>query len=262
VGRNLHDHPAAPVRMATRDITPYGLSWRALPRAGWNLLEYVCARTGPLASNVFEAAAFLRTDPSLDRPDFQFVFQPWQPPTTRIPLPIGHGFGISPVLLYPRSRGRVSIQTPDPLAPPLIDPALLSHPDDLPRLVRAVQLCRRMLAAPAFERYSGTEVSPGAQVRSGAEIGEFIRATAYTVHHPVGTCRMGTDDKAVVDTTLRVKGLEGLRVADASIIPSIIGGNTNAPVVMVAEKAADLVLGRLAPAAALDESSPAAAVPA
>jgi choline dehydrogenase len=250
VGRNLHDHLAAPVRMDMADGTSYGLSWRALPRGLWNVLEYLVARQGPLAGNVFEAAAFLRTDPQSDRPDFQLVFQPWKPPTTRLPVPVGHGFGISPVLLYPKSRGRLTLRSPDAFEPPLADSGLLSHPDDLPPLIRAVRLCRRILAEPPFERYHGVEVAPGQAAQSGEEIAEFIRATAYTVHHPVGTCRMGTGEAAVVDPTLKVHGLEGLRVADASVFPSIVGGNTNAPVIMVAEKAADLILSRPAPAPA------------
>jgi choline dehydrogenase-like flavoprotein len=250
VGCNLQDHLAAPVRMITHDSTSYGLSWRALPRGLSNAMEYLFTRRGPLAANVFEAAAFLRVDPAADRPDFQFVFQPWKPPTSRIPVPIGHGYGISPVLLYPKSRGRLSLESADPFADPLIDPKLLSDPDDLPRMIDAVRLCRRMLAAPAFERYSGVETLPGPRVQSTEELAEFIRETAYTVHHPVGTCRMGSDPAAVLDPTLAVRGVESLRVADASVFPSILGGNTNAPVVMVAEKAADLMLGRPPPATA------------
>lgn len=255
VGRNLHDHLATPVRMDMSDSTSYGLSWRALPRGLWNVLEYAVAHRGPLAGNVFEACAFLRSDPGLDRPDLQLVFQPWKPPTTRLPVPIGHGFGISPVLLHPKSRGRLTIRSPDALEAPLVDTGLLSHPDDLPQLVRAVRLCRRILTAAPFARYHGIEAAPGELVQSDEEIARFIRATAYTVHHPVGTCRMGNDAGAVVDPSLKVRGLEGLRVADASVMPSIIGGNTNAPVIMIAEKAADLILGRPAPAPARLEES-------
>jgi choline dehydrogenase-like flavoprotein len=244
VGRNLHDHLAAPVRMDMLNGASYGLSWRALPRGIWNVLEYVVARTGPLAGNVFEAAAFLRTDPRADRPDLQLVFQPWKPPTTRLPLPIGHGFGVSPVILHPKSRGRLSIRSSDALEPPLVDSGLLSHPDDLPVLIRAVRLCRQILSAAPFERYRGVEAAPGAKLQSDPDIAAFIRATAYTVHHPVGTCRMGSGPTAVVDPTLKVRGIDGLRVADASVFPSIVGGNTNAPVIMVAEKAADLILGK------------------
>lgn len=242
VGRNLHDHLAAPVRMQTGSSAPYGLSWRTLPRGAWNLAEYALTRSGPLSSNVFESVAFLRTDPGLERPDFQFVFQPCRRATPQMPLPVGHGFAISPVLLYPRSRGRVSIDSPDPFAAPLIDPGLLSDPEDLPPLIGAVQLCRRILGSEPFARYRATEVAPGPDVRSVDQIAEFIRATASTVHHPVGTCRMGTDALAVVDPTLRVIGLEALRVADASVFPSVMGGNTNAPTVMVAERAAHFLL--------------------
>jgi choline dehydrogenase-like flavoprotein len=248
VGRNLHDHLAAPVRMKTSSTAPFGLSLRTVPRGLWNLLQYALNASGPLASNVFESAAFLRTDPTLDRPDFQFVFQPSNRATPEVPLPIGHGFAVSPVLLYPRSRGRISLDGPDPFADPVIDPGLLSDPADLPPLIRAVQLCRRILGAAAFARYRASELAPGIDVRSNDDIAAFIRDTAATVHHPVGTCRMGRDPAAVVDPALRVIGVDGLRIADASIFPSIMGGNTNAPTVMVAEKAADLLLGRGAPA--------------
>jgi choline dehydrogenase-like flavoprotein len=255
VGCNLHDHLAAPVRMTMQSATSYGLSWRAAPRNLWNVLEYLIARKGPLAGNVFEAAAFLRIDREAVRPDFQLVFQPWKPPHTRLPVPVGHGFGISPVLLYPKSRGRLTIQSADMRVPPLADSGLLSHPDDLPQLIRAVRLCQRILRSGRFARYRGHEIAPGPAADSDAAIADFIRATAYTVHHPVGTCRMGTGPEAVVDADLRVHGIEGLRVADASVFPRIVGGNTNAPVVMVAEKAVDLILGKAAPQVASPAAS-------
>jgi choline dehydrogenase-like flavoprotein len=244
VGCNLHDHLAAPVRMRTASTVPFGLSFRTLPRAVANLVEYASQASGPLSSNVFESVAFLRTDPGLDRPDFQFVFQPSNRATPQMPLPIGHGYAISAVLLYPKSRGRLWIDGPDPFAPPQIDSGLLSNPNDLPPMIRAVQLCRRILGASAFARYRATETAPGPGVRTSEEIADFIRATAATVHHPVGTCRMGSDDGAVVDPMLRVIGVDALRVADASVFPSIMGGNTNAPTVMVAERAASLLQRR------------------
>jgi choline dehydrogenase-like flavoprotein len=236
--------------MRSRDPTSYGISLRALPRGVVNVLEYALFRSGPFASNVFESVAFLRTVPGLDRPDVQFVFQPAARPRPTFPLPIGHGFAISPVNLYPKSRGRVTLAGPDPHAAPLIDPALLSVDEDLEPLLRAVKLSRRILAAPHFARYRATEVAPGPAAQSDEEIGEFIRSTAYTVHHQVGTCRMGTGVDAVVDPQLRLHGLRGLRVADASVMPIVVGGNTNAVVVMIAEKAADLIRQRplLAPA--------------
>lgn len=247
VGCNLHDHLACPVIMRTRNTTSYGISWRALPRGAWNVVEYLAARAGPFGSNVFESVAFLRTDPALDRPDVQFVFQPAGRPTPKWPLPVGHGHAISPVGLYPKSRGRVTLAGPDPRAAPLIDPALLSVAGDIEPLVRAIKLARRILAAPGFGRYRAVESAPGPGVQSDEAIAAFIRATAYTVHHPVGTCKMGRDAHAVVDAQLRVRGVERLRVADASVMPSIIGGNTNAVVVMIAERAADFLKGRAPP---------------
>jgi choline dehydrogenase-like flavoprotein len=155
------------------------------------------------------------------------------------------------VLLYPKSRGSVRLMSAAPEADPLIDPNLLDDPDDLQRMVRAVRLCRRILRAPAFSKYRAKEYHPAADLESDADIESFIRSTAATVYHPVGTCRMGAGPDAVVDSELRVRGVDGLRVADASVIPSIVGGNTNAPTIMVAERAVDFILGRpsIAPAA-------------
>jgi len=247
VGRNLHDHVASPVHMSTDDATSYGISWRAMPRNLLNLAEYALLRTGPLANNVFEAAAFIKTLPGLDRPDVQLVFQSAKRPSPRFPFPIGHGYAISPVGLYPRSRGRLKLVSADPFAAPLIDPNLLSEPEDLQPLVRGLRLVRRVFGAQAFERYHAQETAPGRSKQSDEELIAYIRAEAYTVHHPVSTCRMGNDAMAVVDPQLRVNGVDGLRVADASVFPSIIGGNTNAAVVMIAEKAADLILERRPP---------------
>jgi choline dehydrogenase len=199
---------------------------------------------------VFESVGFLKTAADLDRPDVQFVFQPAARPRPGFPLPIGHGFAISPVYLYPHSRGTVTLRSSDPHEAPAIDPALLSVEADILPLIRAIKLARRILGAPNFARYRATETAPGAAVQTDAQIAEFIRASSYTVHHQVGTCRMGEHPDAVVDSQLRLRGLEGLRVVDASVMPCIIGGNTNAVVVMIAEKAADLIRQRplLAPA--------------
>ena len=251
VGRNLHDHLASPVHMLTDVPTSYGLSWRALPRDAWQVAQYLLMRRGPIANNIFESAAFVRSAPGLDRPDLQLVFQPAKRPGPRFPFPVGHGYAISPVGLYPRSRGRLTLASPDPCAAPRIDPNLLADPQDLQPLLRGIRLIRRIFAASAFARYRARETAPGADARSDAELAAYVRAQGYTVHHPVSTCRMGVDSEAVVDAELRAIGLEGLRVADASVFPSIIGGNTNAAVVMIAEKAADLILEKapLPPAA-------------
>jgi choline dehydrogenase len=249
VGANLHDHLAVGVLMETRNTESYGISLPTLPRGAMHLLQYLLSRTGPLASNVFESNAFIRSAPGLSRPDLQIVFQPARRNRNTFPLPLGHGFAVNAVLLYPQSRGSVTLASPNPRDYPLIDPNLLSAPEDLPPLVRGVKLARRILAAPSFARYHATEVSPGPAVQGDSAIEDYIRKSAATVHHPVSTCRMGNDANSVVDSQLRVHGVEGLRVVDASVFPSIIGGNTNATVVMIAEKAADMMLGIPAPAA-------------
>jgi choline dehydrogenase len=247
VGRDLHDHPAASILRETQDTRSYGLSWPTLPRAAWNLAQYLLARSGPLASNVFESTAFIRSHAGADRPDLQIVFQPARRNPNGFPLPLGHGYAISAVNLYPRSRGRVRLASRDPRDPPRIDPNLLGNPEDLRPLLTGLKLGRQLLDSGAFARNAAVEVAPGPGVQGDEALAAYIRRTAATVHHPVSTCRMGGDEAAVVDAQLRVRGLEGLRVVDASVFPSIIGGNTNAPVVMVAEKAADMLRGRPPP---------------
>jgi len=243
VGANFHDHLAAGILMEMSNSESYGISLRAAPRGAWNLLEYALFRRGPLASNVFEANAFVRSAPGVERPDLQIVFQPARRNPGTFPFPLGHGFALSVVHLYPRSRGRVSLASPDPRVPPAVDPNLLGDPDDLPPMLRGLELARRIIAAPAFARYRAVEVQPGPTAQGESALTEYVRRVAATVHHPVGSCRMGPDPNAVVDAALRVYGVEGLRVVDASVFPRIVGGNTNAVVVMVAERAADMILG-------------------
>jgi choline dehydrogenase-like flavoprotein len=243
VGANLHDHLAVGVLMETTNTDSYGISVRTLPRAAWNLLQYALYRGGPLASNLFESTAFIRSAPGLDRPDLQIVFQPARRNKGTFPLPLGHGYAVNTVLLYPKSRGRITLASANPHDYPLIDPNLLGDSQDLAPLLRGIALTRRLLAAPSFERYHGVEVAPGTGVQSDEAVTDYIRRAAHTVHHPVSTCRMGPDGMSVVDAQLKVKGVDGLRVADASVFPNIIGGNTNATVVVVAEKAADMILG-------------------
>jgi choline dehydrogenase-like flavoprotein len=247
VGANLHDHLAVAVLMEMRNTESYGISWRTVPRGAWNLLEYALFRGGPLSSNVFEANAFVRTTSGLNRPDVQIVFQAARRNTNTFPFPLGHGFAISAVALYPKSRGRITLASADPRAAPIVDPNLLGNPDDVGPLLRGLQLGRRIVGASAFARYQATEVQPGPAVQSDDGLVDYIRRAAGTVHHPVSSCRMGVDDNSVVDPQLRVRGIEALRVVDASVFPGIVGGNTNAPVVMVAEKAADMMLGIAAP---------------
>jgi choline dehydrogenase len=242
VGAGLQDHPASVIQMKTLDATSYGVSLRALPRDLWNVLEYCLWRGGPLASNVLEATGFVRSSPESDRPDVQYAFMPLLRNPSGSPIPVGHGFGLIPIAVRPKSRGRVSLASPDPRAAPLIDPNYLDHPDDLRSLVDGMQIARRILAAPAFSGLRGTELVPGPSVRDEQSLIQFVRSSVVSVHHPCSTCRMGSDPLAVVDPQLRVRGLGGLRVVDASVFPRVVAGNTNAAVVMVAEKAADLIL--------------------
>ena len=241
VGAGLQDHPASVIQMKTSDPTSYGVSLRALPRDAWNLLEYVFWRRGPIASNVLEATGFVRTRPESERPDLQIVFMPMLRNPSGSPIPVGHGYGIIPIAVRPKSRGTVSLSSPDPRVPPLIDPNYLDHPEDLRTLVDGLQIARRILAGAAFDFLRGGELIPGPRVADDASWVQYIRNSVVSVHHPVSTCRMGVDAMAVVDPRLRVHGLEGLRVVDASVFPRVVAGNTNAAVVMVAEKAADLI---------------------
>jgi choline dehydrogenase len=247
VGGNYHDHLAISVLMETRNTLSYGLSFRTAHRALWNGLQYLLWRDGPLASNLFESTGFIRSSPQADRPDLQIVFQPARRNRGTFPLPLGHGFAISSVGLYPKSRGRVHLAGTDPLTHPRVAANFLSDPEDLKPLLFGLKLARRIFAAEPFRRFNATEVAPGPAANDDASLTDYVRRIAATAHHPVGTCRMGMDAQSVVDPELRVHGVTGLRVVDASIFPHVIGGNTNAPVVMVAEKAADLIRGRAPP---------------
>ena len=247
VGANYHDHLAVAVLMEMKNSESYGISWRAAPRGACNLLEYALFRSGPLASNVFEATGFIRTQPALTRPDVQVVFQAARRNRNSFPFPLGHGFAISLVGLYPKSRGRVRLASKEPTAAPLVDPQLLSHPDDVDTLLRGLKVGRQVSRAPAFARYRAVEVQPGADAQDDAALVGYIRQAAATVHHPCGSCRMGPDAQAVVNERLEVHGIAALRVADAAVFPRLVGGNTNAAVVMIAEKAADMIRGRAAP---------------
>jgi choline dehydrogenase len=242
IGRNLQDHPAASISVRTDNTESYGLSWRTVPRSALMAAQYLLFRTGALASNVFEANGFMRSKPELDRPDLQIIFMPAHRNANGHWLPRGHGYGIIFVNLRPASRGSVLLASKDPRAKPAIDFNFLAAPGDIEVLVRGFEVARAILAAPSFAPLAGREMSPGPQVRERAQIEAHIRNTLVTVHHPCGTCRLGD----VVDAALRVKGIDALRVVDASVIPTVIAGNSNIPVNAVAERAADLILGRTA----------------
>ena len=205
------------------------------------MLEYAFLRRSRRACNMLEATGFVRSRPRVDRPDLQIVFMPMLRNPGGPPLPRGHGFSIIPIVVRPHSRGRLALASRDPHVAPLVDPNYLEDCDDMRLMLEGATLARRILSTPAFKALRGEEVLPGPQIRDTASWMEYIRASAVGVHHPSSTCRMGRDSFAVVDPTLRVHGIHNLRVADASVFPRVVAGNTNAAVVMTAEKAADLI---------------------
>jgi len=249
VGRNLQDHPTVQVSNLDASRESYALTPRALPRVAMAPLLYAFGRRGMLASNAAEAGGYMRTLPGLDRPDIQMTFVVGLKQAVQ-KLPRVHGIMLMVHLMRPTSRGYLTLRSADPAVAPELHPDFLSQPADVATLMRGVRAARAILAADPLSRYLGEEHTPGAQFQSDAELEAAIRAQVGTAYHPVGTCKMGpaTDREAVVDAELRVHGLEGLRVADASIMPNIVGGNTNAPSMMIGEQAARFVRqGRAAP---------------
>jgi choline dehydrogenase len=244
VGANLMDHPyVACVWEATVPESLYGAD---RPKA---LLEWMLRRSGPLTSSVAEAFAFVRSRPGLPAADLQYHFAPAYFVDNGAEDFEGHAFTMGPVLISPKSRGEIRLAAADPVAKPRIVTNTLAEPEDLAALVTGVELARELARAEPLAAAAGREIYPGAGVQDDSDVEDFIRRSVELLYHPCGTCRMGGDD-AVLDPELRVRGVEGLRVADASVFPLIPGGNTNAPTIMVAERAADLVRGRVAAVAA------------
>jgi choline dehydrogenase-like flavoprotein len=209
-------------------------------------LNYLLRKRGPLAQTPPAVGGFVKNHAAAALPDNQFHVLPFgvEPPNTdeHHDPPLGGAMCILPGLIYPKSHGSVWLRSGDPTAPPAIDPNYFSDPADLEHLVDGLILAREIAATAPLAQYIGEELWPGPKVTTRDEIRASIRGSVNTIFHPTGTCKMGTDPAAVVDPELRVHGLVGLRIADASIMPRIIGGNTNAPTIMIAEKAADLLL--------------------
>jgi len=243
VGANLHDHLGAYVQNnCLKPVTLYRL-FRA-DRAALALLRVWLFRDGPGASIALEAGGFLRTRPDLNIPDVQITFIPGLSLDTTRAKQGKHGYLTHFYLARPESRGQVAIRSTDPFAGPGIESNSLATEADRRVMRDGVRLVRDIMAQNAFAPYHGGEISPGTEVQSDDSIDAWIRANATTVWHPVGTCKMGTSDDAVVDAELRLHGLTGLRVVDASVMPEIPAANTATPTIMIAEKAADMILGR------------------
>jgi choline dehydrogenase len=244
VGANLADHLDIGVLAATRGREAIGVAPSFLPRAIRSAWTYARHKKGELTSNVAEAGGFAKSDPSRERPNLQFHFIPALLRDHGRKTSFGYGVTLHVCDLLPRSRGRIGLANSNSSAPPRIEANYLSHPDDLGVLLDGLKLARRILNAPSMKRYVKAELLPGTRVQSDDTLIEDIRARAETIYHPVGTCRMGKDEASAVDPEARVRGVEGLRVVDASIMPSIIAGNTNAPVMMIAENVSRMMKGR------------------
>jgi choline dehydrogenase len=236
VGKNLQDHPMVSVGyLCTKPVS------MATAESLSNLIRYFVLKRGPLVSNVAEAGIFLRRREGSQIPDLQLLFGPAYYVNHGLSPRKDHCFGFGPTLIAPESRGSISLKSSNPLDPPAIRANYLSTDADMRVMVEGVKLSRQLAQQKPLAQFRGDELHPDARVQTDEEIAEFVRAEAQTLYHPVGTCKMGNDAMAVVDSQLRVHGIERLRVVDASVMPRIIAGNTNAPTIMIAEKAADMI---------------------
>jgi choline dehydrogenase-like flavoprotein len=248
VGENLHDHiDIVQVVNAPQLKDLFGVSISGLVQAIKGIFEWRKHRTGMLTTNFAEAGGFIKTSPEEPTPDLQFHFVVGKLVDHGRKPTFGHGYSCHVCLMRPKSRGSVTLASKDPLAAPLIDPNFLADQDDMRRMVQGFKQMRTILSQPALAGYRGQELATTANAKTDADIETVIRNYGDTIYHPVGTCRMGPLEGPnahafnVVDSELRVHGMQGLRVVDASIMPRIVAGNTNAPVIMVAEKAADMI---------------------
>jgi choline dehydrogenase-like flavoprotein len=243
VGKNLQDHLDAIVQYTCKAREGYAVALTALPQYVKGTFEYLFKRKGLFSSNIAEAGGFMRSSLAEKSPDIQFHFLPAILEDHGRQTVFGYGFGIHVCCLYPKSRGEIRLQSNHPADHALIEPNYLSHPDDQKVMIEGIRTARKILASQGFEEYQGTEQSPGSEMQTDEQLLEFIREKSETIYHPIGTCKMGRKDDvmAVVDHQLKVFGVDKLRVVDASVMPSLVGGNTNAPTVMIAERAAEFI---------------------
>ncbi|HXO37749.1 MAG TPA: GMC oxidoreductase, partial [Candidatus Acidoferrum sp.] len=236
VGKNLQDHPAcAAVYECTQPVS------LASAEAFSNVVRYMVSKRGPLTSNVAEAGAFIKTSSRAQIPDLQFHFGVGYFIEHGFQQIKGHAFTLGPTLLHPFSRGDIRLRSSNPLDAPSIRANYLSDSRDMDVMLEGLKLSRALAATKAFDDYRGAELHPGPAAKDDSALRAHIAKFTETLYHPVGTCKMGHDASAVVDSELRVHGVEGLRVVDASIMPTVVGGNTNAPTIMIAERAAEMI---------------------
>jgi choline dehydrogenase-like flavoprotein len=247
VGRNLRDHVDFVIAYQSRRKDLIGFMPGDIVGALRSSLLYRRERRGIFTSNIAEAGGFVKSLPGLEAPDLQLHFCIGILESHGRKLHANRGFSSHDCVLRAKSAGRVTLQSADPLAAPSIDPGYFADPEDLETMVRGFRLSRAIMESPILAPYRGRELFT-AGVRTDAEIRDVLRQRSDTIYHPVGTCRMGIGDNAVVDPQLRVRGITGLRVVDASVMPALPGGNTNAPTIMIGEKASDLIRGIAAPA--------------
>lgn len=261
VGRNLIEHPLTFTLNAAHPRT--FLEHLRFDRAVVSVLRWAFLGTGPFATNACAGNLFLRTDPALDRPDMQLTCpaggaaaEPgariWYPLIAKAP---DHGLAVAVSMIREDSRGTVTLRSGNPADPPRILFNLFTEPSDVARMIKGIRAAREVYSQEPLRSLIRREIMPGPQCTSDADLERYIRQTGQITQHPVGTCRMGLDAAAVVDAALRVRGIERLRVIDASVMPNVPGGNTNAPTIMVAEKGADLIRGRALPPATLPSGS-------
>jgi len=243
VGKNLQDHIDYLTVHRYNSMELIGMSLKSIFfKFPFEILKYIFAKTGLFTSTIAEAGGFIKSNEEKDIPDIQLHFIPTMVVDHGRTQLWGHGLGCHMCLLRPRSRGEVTLNSSDPFEDPNIDPKFLSHPDDMQDMIAGYKQMMRILNKESFSKYTSAHTMRPIDITNDDDIELAIREEADTVYHPVGTCKMGNDEMAVVDKRLKVHGIEGLRVVDASIMPTLIGGNTNAPTVMIGEKAADMIL--------------------
>lgn len=243
VGRNLQDHLDIFLVYEVANANSYD-KYKKLHWQAWAGMQFALFRSGPVTSNIVEAGGFWWSGPKEGLPDVQFHFLAGAGVDEGVPdIPGGAGCTLNAYLVRPKSRGTVTLRSARTGDHPVIDPNFLSHPDDLAGTIASIKLGRKIMEQDAISRYLVREHYPGAQTESDADLEAFVRKASRTGYHPSCTCRMGEDEASVVDTRLRVRGVEGLRIADASVMPQLVSGNTNATTIMIAERAADMILG-------------------